>query len=127
MTNNDKNYIVRFFESLNDGSYEDISEVLSLINNRHLGKIYTDMSRYNKYMMKEFSKKGLFPICRGWEHIWDTKFYYVTYKIFKNSDILKSYEIIACYPNTLTEYEDFYLVSFFISTYPIKIPQEIII
>lgn len=110
-------------EIMNFAKYRPLQ--VPIIGSRRLGKHFYDVSRFNRQLMSVFAKNGWFPFCRGWEYGDCEKRYYVTYKVLKNSDILKYYHFITCYPNTITEYDDFYLISLYVSSYPISLPLEI--
>lgn len=87
---------------------------LPIFRSRRVGKHYDAVKRYNRQLIQVFAKNGWFPFCRGWEYTTCEKYYYITYKIFKRSNIIKYYDIITCYPNTVTEYDDYYMISLYV-------------
>lgn len=110
-------------EIMNFAKYRPLH--IPMFDSRSLGKYYYDVSRCNRQLMSVFAKNSWFPFCRGWEYSDCEKRYYVTYRVFKNSNMIKYYDIITCFPNHVTEYDDFYLISLYVSSYPISLPLEI--
>lgn len=90
---------------------------IPVLGSRRLGKYYYDVARYNRQLIQVFAKNGWFPFCRGWEYAIYEKHYYVTYRVFKDSNMIKYYDVLTCYPNIVTEYDNFYMISLYMGNW----------
>lgn len=91
--------------------------ILRILGRRRLGSYYWELECYNRHLIKKASSYGVFPFCRGWESDgWGEKYYYVTYRIFKNN-FPQWFEITDEYPNIITEYDDYYMISLYTGTW----------